>query len=301
MNPYSINTGLFTLEHAPVRHLLWLATAPQLIDTPARLEQASYLPPGWQDRLVQWDRHPETAPARLLGPHKRRLGLYFEELYEVFLSELLGWQLLLRNQQIQSAGRTLGELDFVVRNPHTGRAEHHEIAIKFYLGVPDSDKGSLWYGPNARDRLDLKTRHMTELQSQRTRLPETLELLEAHGITGPLEARIFMPGYLFYPLNTPLAPPPGVPAEHLQGGWVYADEAEKLDTATWVQLNKPHWIGPWHQSETPRAGDAATQVSQVAEDGIPRLFADLARHGSTGHWSEQRRLFVVPRSWPGTG
>lgn len=299
MNSPHMDAGLFALEQPPIRHLYWLATAPQLITTGARFDAARYLPPGWQETLQQWDRHPETAPARLMAPPKRRLGLYFEELYEVFLSELLGWEILLRNQQIQSAGRTLGELDFVVRNPHTGRTEHHEIAIKFYLGVADRITGSRWYGPNARDRLDLKTLHLTEHQSRRAQLPEALQLLSEHGITGPIEARIFMPGYLFYPLNTPLPEPSEVPAEHLRGGWVYTDEAAAMDSSGWVQLHKPHWIGPWHQVPAPT--DAGMQIRQIEQDRIPRLFADLEYYRPSRHWREQRRLFVMPRSWPGTG
>jgi len=300
MDSSDITTGLFTLEQAPVRHLWWLATAPQLIDTAASLDAARYLPPGLLPTLRQWDRYPVTAPARLMATPQRRLGHYFEGLYEVFLAQLLGWEILLRNQQIQSGGRTLGELDFVVRNPHTGRAEHHEIAIKFYLGVADSGSGVRWFGPNARDRLDLKATHLMAHQSRRTHMPETLELLSEHGITGPLEARIFMPGYLFYPLNTPLPAPPGTPPDHLRGWWVYADEAAAMDTSTWVQLNKPHWIGPWHQRTVPPATDACLLVRQVEQDRIPRLFADLEYHSPGHHWRERRRLFVVPRSWPGT-
>lgn len=300
MNAPNIDTPLFALEQAPIRHLYWMATAPQLVTSSVSFDVASYLPPGWQEILQQWDRHPETAPPRLLAPPKRRLGHYFEELYEVFLAELLGWEILLRNLQIQPAGRTLGELDFVVRNPRTGRTEHHEIAIKFYLGVSDKVTGSRWFGPNARDRLDRKSLHLTEHQSRRAQLPEALEVLSQQGIAGPLEARIFMPGYLFYPLNTPLPAPPGTPPDHLRGWWVYADEAVAMDTSTWVQLNKPHWIGPWHQQAAPTATDASLRVRQVEQDRIPRLFADLEYDSPGHHWRERRRLFVVPRSWPET-
>jgi len=42
----------------------------------------------------------------------------------------------------------------VVRNGHTGVVEHHEIAVKFYLGYlqPGSaadNQDVCWYGPNA--------------------------------------------------------------------------------------------------------------------------------------------------------
>lgn len=133
------------------------------------------------------------------------MGFYFERLYRVLLQDLLGWDILLQNQQIQSNGRTIGELDFVVHNGSEDRIEHHEIAIKFYLGVNQPAGPTLWYGPNAKDRLDLKTAGMLHKQSQRTHLPEARTLLANAGITGPVTPRIFMPGYLFYPLPRKLS------------------------------------------------------------------------------------------------
>ena len=41
-----------------------------------------------------------------------------------------------------------------------------EIAIKYYLGVPEQAGRTLWYGPSAKDRLDLKADRMLNLQSQ---------------------------------------------------------------------------------------------------------------------------------------
>src|SRR5690554_7458300 len=104
-------------------------------------------------------------PARLAQPAERRLGHYFERLYEVLLKDLLGWELLLKNQQIKADNRTIGELDFVVRNRQTGCLEHHEIAIKYYLGVNEDETGTRWYGPNAKDR----DRKSTRLNSSHVR------------------------------------------------------------------------------------------------------------------------------------
>src|SRR5690606_5646045 len=175
-----------------------------------------------------WDLAPENGPALLTAPAPRRLGLYFEALYECLLRDLLGWTVLARNLPIRQGRETLGELDLVARNPVTGNVEHHEIAVKFYLGYHHANGEALWYGPNARDRLDLKTAHLLEKQSQRRQLAATIATLQAHGIPQPQLSRIFMPGYLFYPsrINVRAATmpvPATLPANHERGRWLYYD------------------------------------------------------------------------------
>lgn len=292
------NNSLLDFQHPAIRHLGWLCSAPQLLHSPATFQPGDYLPPDYLETLKKWDQNPETAPALLREAPQRRLGFYFERLYEVMLSDLLGWEILLKNAQIQSNGHTLGELDFIVHNTTDDRIEHHEIAIKYYLGVPNGGSEALWYGPNARDRLDIKSDRLVNHQSTRTQQPETLALLSSHGINGPITARIFMPGYLFYPLAIALEAPSTTPQNHLRGCWTYANTLEETDTSTWVQLNKPHWVGPWCQSATPPGTEARQAITDIQVDRIPRLFSELSRDSASDHWLERRRIFVVPSSWP---
>lgn len=239
---------------------------------------------------------------------KPRLGLYFEELYECLLTRLLGFDVLARNLQIRGAERTLGELDFVVRNPRTHQIEHHEVAVKFYLGVYQQASGvTFWHGPNAIDRLDLKTRSLLEQQSQRTLLIETAMALQALGIAQPIATRIFMPGYLFYPLPDalnqeqyirPLSTPPHVPTDHERGHWLYLNQARRRDTRDWVHLQKPHWLGPWVQTEAPGSLATATTLDAIEATGTPRLFAHVSVDPATNRWRETERFFIVPTHWP---
>lgn len=292
------NNSLLAFRHPTVRHLAWLCSAPQLICASASFQPTNYLPEDYLARLLAWDQNLQAAPQLLREPPQRRLGFYFERLYEVMLTDLLGWQILLKNAQIQSNGHTLGELDFVVHNTTDNRIEHHEIAIKYYLGVPNGGDTALWYGPNARDRLDLKSDRLINHQSTRTRQPETQALLSKHGISGPLTARIFMPGYLFYPLADAMESPPETPGDHLRGWWDYADNLSDTDTSSWVQLHKPHWVGPWRQDTLPANQDASQEIALINRDRIPRLFSELVPDGQSDGWVEQRRVFVVPSSWP---
>ncbi|HEV8077709.1 MAG TPA: DUF1853 family protein [Marinobacter sp.] len=302
----STNT-LFSLSNPAIRHLAWLCSSPQLLQCPLSFTPQQYLPHDYFATLLSWDKDPQSAPALLWEPPQKRLGHYVERLYRVLLESLLGWDILLQNQQIHSNGRTVGELDFVVYNRHRQRVEHHEIAIKFYLGHTH------WFGPDAHDRLDLKTSSLLDQQSQRSQVPEARALLAGQGINLPLTAQIFMPGYLFYPSacsiingaepipDNPRAKAPAyVPVEHLRGNWVYATNLHPDDCATWVVLRKPHWLGPWQQNNPPCPQQAAQMLAQIQQDQSPRLFAQLKYHGASGQWREEQRWFVMPQSWPGT-
>lgn len=286
-------------RHPVVRHLAWMCQAPQLLESPMVFNPEEHLPAAIERILARWDAHPGRGPALLAALPNPRLGLYFESLYECLMTDLLGWQVLARNLQIQGNGITLGELDFVLRNPRTGACEHHEVAVKFYLGYNNRDAGvTLWHGPNAIDRLDLKTRNLLEHQSQRTRLAETTEALSALGITGPVTTRIFMPGYLFYPHEPLLSALNCVPANHQCGHWLRLDDALQMNCEHWVSLRKPHWLGPWQQQDRPSGQSAINTLHEIQESGTPRLFARMEYHAPSSLWIENDRFFVVPAHWP---
>ncbi|WP_029655560.1 DUF1853 family protein [Marinobacter daepoensis] len=301
MTKNEITETLLAFEVPAVRHLAWLCLAPQLLRHDFRFNPASHLSPAFLETLTQWDQNPETLPARLAEDPERRLGHYFERLYEVLLRDLLGWEIVLQNQQVQAEGRTLGELDFLVRNSDTGQLEHHEIAIKFYLGFATGQTRVRWYGPNARDRLDLKTERLVNHQSRLCQRPETQTLLAGVGVNEPVTPRIFMPGYLFYPTERLLPELPAqVPKGHLTGDWMRIDAACQQEVSCWVPLFKPDWIGPWAQSAAPDAALARAALERVENAGVPQLFAIMARHSESGRWLEVNRVFVMPLQWPGT-
>lgn len=295
-----------------VRHLAWLCHAPQLIQDASVFEPARYLPENYLVMLQAWDTHPTKRPDILNSPPHYRLGYYVESLYACLITDLLGWTILAKNLPVRAGGTTLGELDFVLHNPHTNAVEHHEIAIKFYLGFPGSAAHLPgWYGPNPDDRLDIKTARMLGPQTRRALLPETLDVLAQHGIEAPAISRVFMPGYLFYQWMqssgtvTPYRVAPGVaapascPAHHLRGQWLALDKLGKIDTGTWVPLIKPSWLGPCIQPQSPDSTHTTHAFTDIMTTQTPRLFASLQPDPYTGLWIETHRIFVVPPQWPG--
>lgn len=300
--------GLLQFQTPAVRHLAWLCQAPQLITGNTVFTPAMYLPEILPAILKSWDNNPGIRPEILDATPHYRLGHYVEALYACLMQDLLGWTILAKNLPIRDNGITLGELDFVVFNPLLHQVEHHEIAIKFYLGYPGCpERPTGWYGPNPHDRLDIKTARLLEQQSQRIHLPATKDVLTQLGIAVPETSRVFMPGYLFYPQRpnsnvagviTSLSAPANVPGNHLRGEWLYLRDVVEADTRAWVPLHKPDWLGPWAQEETPDAIDTEQTLSAIGNTGTPRLFASLERDSCRDVWVETGRVFVVPDHWP---
>lgn len=280
-----------------IRHLSWMITAPQLLRSDRCFYPARYLTDDITAKLEHWDAEPLSGPAILTDQPVPRLGLHFEQLYHCLLENLLGWEVLVRNLQIRVEKQTIGELDFVVRNPVTGGLEHHEIAVKFYLGYREADSVR-WYGPNAHDRLDLKTARILNHQSHLTEHPQTRRQLAELGLDEPLQQRVFMPGYLFYPRSGALPAPASAPDDHLRGEWLYQSDLESLSTRRWKVLHKPHWLGPWTQAQEPDIGETRLELDRLQQRQRPGLFAELARNPEAGHWEERQRLFVMPDAWP---
>lgn len=286
--------GMSAYTLPAIHHLAWMLQAPRLLDHPLSFYPGDHAGEGVWQRLAEWDRVPAQAPESLLVAREARFGLYFEDLYQILLEDLLGWPVLIRNLPVREGNRTLGEMDFIVRNPLSGQLEHHEIAVKFYLGYEGG-----WYGPDARDRLDLKTHRLLSHQSQLTRQPAALDTLRQRGIDEPIQPRVFMPGYLFHPAGSTLPLPDTVPADYGRGEWLRYEAAGGMSEEPWVPLCKPHWLGLWQQSAAPDPEWTGSLLRQVAERRSARLFAKLAKDPATGNWTETLRRFVVSSQWPG--
>ena len=108
--------------------------------------------------------------------NKHMLGPYYEALWRLFLHFSKHYQLQYHNVQINDDGKTVGELDFLIRRLQDSRLVHIEVAIKFYLHVPmlgQSDQLHAWLGPKCNDRFDFKVDKIRNKQSRLLELPAT--------------------------------------------------------------------------------------------------------------------------------
>ena len=284
---------LANLRDPVVRDLAWtLASPPLLSPGPDGLDYPQICA-DFSQELLNLDAEPAILHDRVLKQRPGRLGLYFEALWQFWLTHNPDYALRAHNVQIQTEGITRGELDLIVEHQPSGQLQHWELAVKFYLGLGDTQTTSAWIGPNAKDRLDRKLLHLRNRQLPLLQHPNTESQLAANGWSVQ-QQRLILKGRLFYPLRQTAPSPIGASADHLRGWWASpADFLAHFDAATlrWHALNRQHWLAPVRQ-------DAMEELSS-AEDILRRL---NNRHplcvAGFAETDECSRGFIVPPDWP---
>ena len=231
------------------------------------------------------------------------IGRYFERLMEAWLRSRPGVEALHSNLPVQGRSRTLGELDMVFR---AGSQNFHwEMAVKFYLGVGDRRMAGNWYGPEARDRLDLK---IDKLATRQLLLPETeagREVLRQAGFES-VDSHELLKGFLFHPhaswLRGDLTCPPGLNPHHCAGWWLPRGQLHALagdGVEDWMILTKEDWLAPdIAPLKVFPAGNLAGRLDHhFTADHRPLMLAAL-RPTPNGAREVAHRGFVVPDSWP---
>lgn len=307
MQPFSSLAELpLQLHHDAVRELAWTLLSPPLIETAAcsirhPLHASDWVarPDALADWLLQLDTQPDTLLAWLEQQPIRRLGHYYESLWQFALQAAPGVELLAHNLPIREGNQTLGELDLLLRDQEG--VHHVELAVKFYLGVAEADGTARWWGPNPRDRLDLKLAHLCRHQLPLSGHPAARELLPE----GPVRASFWMGGWLFDPsggLPSGVLPsrvlPSGVdlsaqrclPGHAAAGRWQPAQGWSPDAGEEWIEVPRLSWLAPLRRSGRPGV------LLEPAELNQPRLLARLQEQAD-GSWHEVQRLFLLPNDW----
>lgn len=310
MNPFShLHKLPSQLQQPAVRDLAWtLITPPLLSDAlwPQRhplaasdWAQAPEQLAGWLQRL---DQDSSALDVWLARASNRRLGLYYEKLWQFALQAAPGVELLAANVAIRQGGQTLGEMDLLSRDAD---GDHHiELACKFYLG-PQHCSGldpANWLGPGGQDRLGLKLEHLRQHQLPLSSSPQGGAALADWQIE-TVQAELWLGGYLFYPWPSRCAPPQGVHTEHLRGYWLHraqwSDFAAQATPARWQVLPRSRWLAPARadQDSSLTLTQLELYLQQSAEYRAPLLLVQLEQRAS-GDWYEVQRLFLVKNDWP---
>ncbi len=154
-----------------LRDLQWVLTSPPLTGSPLPLLKNAPL-----------DGISRQVLATLAAQRKAPIGRYFEALLAALLGHHPSVLSLRKNLIVYAGKRSVGEADFLIET--ADETLHLEVALKFYLGTGDRRQSSLWFGPMARDRLDLK---LEKFQSQLALFatPEGRELLSSLHLPPP--------------------------------------------------------------------------------------------------------------------
>ncbi|MGF1737479.1 DUF1853 family protein [Photobacterium satsumensis] len=203
----------------------------------------------------------------------RRIGFFYQWLWQQLILHHPCYELLAEEIQLTVDKRTLGAVDFLVKDLRSGRVEHWEVAIKFFLAYENS-----WPGPNARDDLDKKANKMLSHQLMISDHPAFIEQYQAQ--FGKIERRrLIMQGRLFYPAfagytgsDIKLA------KDTTHGLWCYSQQAADLGLRP---IAKPEWIAP------PRFSQLAAEPALLSVSNPTMAIAP-----------DDKVWFVMPEHWP---
>lgn len=310
MNPFSQLSELSTqLQHPAVRDLAWVLTSQPLLlkaDWPQRHPLAAS---GWvkaPEQLASWlqqlDQDASALETWLARTSNRRLGLYYEKLWQFALQAAPDVALLAANVAIRQDGQTLGEMDLLSRDAD---GDHHiELACKFYLGH-QHDNGLdpiNWIGPGGQDRLGLKLKHLCQRQLPLSSSPQAEQVLNDWQIE-LVRAELWLGGYLFYPWPNSCAPPLGAHADHSRGIWLHRRQwpsfVAQTTAARWQVLPRSRWLAPARADEDSSLtlAELELHMQHSADSPEPLLLVQLEQQHS-GDWHEVQRLFLVKDDWP---
>ncbi|AQU84786.1 MULTISPECIES: DUF1853 family protein [unclassified Halomonas] len=322
-------------EHVPAhltsqtaRDLAWLLTTPDVVELPPPMPcggRPTQQELGLQDDVDKWLAQLAPLISTLDGKLGTRMGHYHERLWHLLLDNAPNTRLLASNVKITHKRTTLGELDMLYRTRGNPAPVHLEVAIKFYLGLPegpgDASSQSRWIGPGGLDSLALKCSHLRRHQLPISSTATALAII-AHWLAprdlGPtpslisqLTQRLAMPGVLFYPWHTEIPPPIGATANHRRGLWCHLKDwpalaAERSAALQMAWLEKPHWLAPPPQGAFNPTSEEIARVRPLIERYGPQqvmLYNPTAATTTktitkTSRERHMERLIIVPNDWP---
>lgn len=308
MNPFPTLTALpLQLRTPQVRDLAWAILSPPMLavtDWPQRhpLSGSDWVqhPLALESFLRDLDHDSSALIDWLSMSSTRRLGLYYERLWQFAIQQAPGVEMIAANLPIRIEGRTLGELDMLLRDKDG--IHHVELAIKFYLGAKEADAQdpANWLGPGSHDRLDLKLAHLNRHQLPISARAESRQALAALGIDS-LKAALWLGGYLLYPWPGSAASPAGAHHDHPRGRWLHQKDwpafAAEHQQGRWQPVPRHAWLGPARLDEAWRADQFQYWLGQLEPRAQAQLLVRLTQ-APDGHWREAERVFLVSDSWP---
>jgi hypothetical protein len=205
-----------------------------------------------------------------------RLGFLYQELCRRLFEQSDSHSVFAEEIQLQQNGRTLGAIDFLIKKPDQQQLEHWEVAIKFYLL-----KDGLWYGPNAKDRLDKKLSRMLDHQLKMSDTPAFKALLP--NIVSPSQ-HLLMQGRLYInPFDQEKIPTHclglDINLQRVTGYWCYQSQFHLIDEPIY-RLEKPLW-----------ATGNPLRAEYDSVSALPKHFIHCQSE-SGQFW------FIVPDDWP---
>lgn len=235
----------------------------------------------------------------LLGVPNECTHLNFDQklghLYEDALRDLLDTssrvEVLASNLQVfDTDGRTLGELDYLLRDRVRDRHIHLELAVKFYLAV-ERDGEWQFPGPDPRDNWQRKLDRMRTHQFMLSQTPQAQALLRERYDIDSVDVNQLIYGCLFYPMSSEARPlPEAIALDCRVGRWLYVSEWERFFPEVREVLHVPKVLWPVELCESVQASLDTIDVTELHSLSKERCTM-FVLPGS------DEPLFLVPDTW----
>ncbi|GEM_PF-1688957 len=241
--------------------------------------------------------HVNLETQRIKNHH--RLGVHFEDLFELYLRTFPQVTDLKSHIQIIEDKKTLGEADFLVCQNGTWR--HLEIAIKFYLRVGRTGQMRDYLGPSLTDSLDKKISHIENRQLKLLESDTAKRTLQSLGVDTTVKSYAQVFGWLFYHVDDDQSNiPDSIHPHHPRGRWLCVNELERFldeypESVRFILPSRSEWlISPSQIHEIAWSKRDLVNRAQTLIDRPQQLFIVLGE-GCSRQLVE--RVFVVPESW----
>ena len=296
------------LRQPAVRDLAWVLLSPPLLAQspwpqrhPLKASRWSQQPDALADWLMGVDADSHGLQQWLSQRSIRRLGLYYERLWQFALHAAPDIDVVAANVPIRQQGHTLGELDLLLRDDEG--THHLELAIKLYLGRRQCSgvDPAHWLGPGSHDRLDIKLAHLGQHQLPLSASAQAQHRLSELNIQPP-QAALWLAGYLFYPWQQAFAAPRGGNPVHLRGYWLHRADWTSFvgrDQGRWQPLPKSAWLAPARiEEEHLWTREQFSQwLAALPNEANAQLLVRMVE-GPQHTWLEAERVFLVNDRWP---
>jgi uncharacterized protein len=219
------------------------------------------------------------------------LGKRIESFFEIAIQDSKEYQVLAHNLQIQKEKRTIGELDFILRDIVNQKDFHLELMYKFYVYDPSySSELERWIGPNRKDSLLEKVDKVKQKQLPLLYKPETAQVLNSLDIINDLSQKVCFKANLFVPRDLLQSKFEYVNNQCITGYWIHLMEFnnEEFGDSLFYTPKKQDWpIDPKFGSEWVNFNVVYNQILEMFEKEKAPL---VWRKTVTGRFE---RFFVV--------